>query len=130
METIPSKAFTISTEVGELLQVMYKPVNGGYTLEDVLSAIEKLEKTQAFSSNDGGSKHRYTFKGALFGVVNRGKVTLNDDLHILGTFDAGAMLDPNKLLGEKVTLKDGGQGIIKSIRVTQYGGLLLAICEY
>lgn len=129
METISSKAFTISTEVGELLQVMYKQVNGGYTLEDVLSAIEKLEKTQAFSSNDGGSKHRYTFKGALFGVVNRGKVTLNDDLHVLGTFDAGAMLDPNKLLGEKVTLKAGGQGTIKSIRVTQYGGLLLAIRE-
>ena len=129
METIPSKAFTISTEVGELLQVAYKPVNGGYTLEDVLSAIEKLEKTQAFSSRDGGARHRYTFKGALFGVVNRGKVTLNDDLHVLGTFDAGAMLDPNKLLGEEVTLKDDGKGTIESIRVTRYGGLLLAIRE-
>lgn len=129
METIPAKAFTISTEVGELLQVMYKPVNGGYTLEDVLSAVEKLEKTQAFSSCSGDCKHRYTFKGALFGVVNRGKVPLCDDLHILRTFDADAMLDPNKLLGGKVTLKNGGEGTIECIRVTKYGGLLLAIRE-
>lgn len=126
MKTAPSDSFIFSGEVGELLQAMCKPINDEYTLEDVLSAVEKLERTSAHSVTHGCS---YTFAGVLFGLANRGKVPLYDDTHNLGTFDTGAMLDPNKLLGEKVTLKDGGKGTIESIRVAQYGGLLLAIRE-
>lgn len=124
MKTVPSDSFIFSGEVGELLQAMCKPINDEYTLEDVLSAVEKLERTSAHSVTHGRS---YTFAGVLFGLVNRGKVPLYDDTHNLGTFDAGAMLDPNKLLREKVTLKNGGEGIIECTHVTKYGGLLLAI---
>lgn len=121
MNTIPLDAFSFtSREVKELLQVAYKPVNGGYTLKDILAAIEKLEA--GYASSDS-----HTFTEALFGKVSCGKVALTDDANLLGTVDASVMLNPGKLVGEQVTLGNGIKGRIENFRITQYGGLLLAI---
>lgn len=123
MNTIPLDAFSFtSREVKELLQVAYKPINGGYTLKDILAALEKLK--MGYASSDS-----HTFTEALFGKVNRGKVALTDDANLLGTFDASVMFSPGKLIGEKVTLGNGIKGRIENFRITQYGGLLLAIHE-
>lgn len=123
MNTIPLDAFSFtSSEVKELLQVAYKPVNGGYTLKDILAALEKLE--MGYASTDS-----HTFTEALFGKVSRGEVALTDDANLLGTFDASVMFSPGKLIGEKVTLGNGIKGRIENFRITQYGGLLLAIHE-
>lgn len=123
MNTIPLDAFSFtSSEVKELLQVAYKPVNGGYTLKDILAALEKLE--MGYASTDS-----HTFTEALFGKVSRGEVALTDDANLLGTFDASVMFSPGKLVGEKVTLGNGIKGRIENFRITQYGGLLLAIHE-
>lgn len=123
MNTVPLDAFSFtSREVKELLQVAYKPVNGGYTLKDVLAALEKLE--MGYASSDS-----HTFTEALFGKVSRGKVALTDDANLLGTFGASIMFNPGKLIGEKVTLGNGIKGRIENFRITQYGGLLLAIHE-
>lgn len=123
MNTIPLDAFSFtSREVKELLQVAYKPANGGYTLKDILAALEKLE--MGYASSDS-----HTFTEVLFGKVSRGKVALTDDANLLGTFDASVMFSPGKLVGEKVTLGNGIKGRIENFRITQYGGLLLAIHE-
>lgn len=114
MNTIPLDAFSFtSSEVKELLQVAYKPANGGYTLKDILAALEKLE--MGYASTDS-----HTFTEALFGKVSRGKVALTDDANLLGTFDASVMFSPGKLIGEKVTLGNGIKGRIINLESSLY----------
>lgn len=112
-----------SSNLKDALRVTCTPIDGEYSLEDVLVTIEKLDSRRDYMSG-------FTFVAATFGIPSRGKVLLTSNLNPLGTVSASAMLNPQKLLG--VTVKRGGgrPGVIDAVHVTKLDGLILAIREH
>jgi hypothetical protein len=111
-----------SNDLKDTLRVTCTPVDGEYSLEDVLVTIEKLDNQRDYMSG-------FLFVAATFGVPSRGKVLLTSSLNPLGTVSASAMLNPQKLVG--VTVKRGVSrlGVIDAVHVTKLDGLILAIRE-
>lgn len=119
---VTAKEF-IDDDIQDTLKILCTPnENGEYTLDDILFVMERLDSGFEYSNH-------YTFREARFGLVSRGKVPLNDDTVCLGMFNADVMLNPQKLIGGKVATDLTGDGTIEAIRVTEYGGLLIAVAE-
>lgn len=111
-----------SNDLKDTLRVTCTPVDGEYSLEDVLATIEKLDNQRDYMSG-------FTFVAATFGVPSRGEVLLTSNLNPLGTVSASAMLNPQKLVGATVKRRIDRPGIIDAVHVTKLGGLILAIRE-
>lgn len=119
---VSAKEF-IDNDIRDTLKILCTPdENGEYTLNDVLFVMERLDSGFEYSRH-------YTFREARFGLVSRGEVPLNDDTVFLGMFSADTMLNPQKLIGGKVATDLTGDGTIEAIRVTEYGGLLIAVAK-
>jgi hypothetical protein len=111
-------------EVAELLEVAYKPLDGGsYGMDAIMEAMDSMEEGFAYA------KFSHTFKRVWFGVPSRGMVPICDDAEVLGYVTESAMMKPGKLIGVTVSDKKGKGGRVVGFKVSRRHGFILAIEE-